>query len=167
MFNCNAILIQGWRLDLFINKIQFIHFLLELFKPVNNWSDKNSETGMLPMIDRKQQGLLLIQLLLCHFNLIDKKVHYFNCLLLHAGLDTVPFCQIIKSLQHVNPLFNSCYLLKRKVYDVLVHNIKLFHTCFETIIFVMPIWSFNIQYLLFFTGFELLDQFSERGFYFE
>lgn len=68
-----------------------------------------------------------------------EEIHDFDGFLLDAGFDAVSLCKVIKGLKHVNSLLDCCHLLEGEVNDVLVHDVQLFYSCFESIVLLVPI----------------------------
>lgn len=91
------------------------------------------------MMERDVGISLIFDLLFGELYLGDEEVHDFDGFLLDAGLDAVSLGKVIESLEHVDSLLDSCDLFEGKINDVLVHDVQLFHSCFEGIVLFVPI----------------------------
>lgn len=115
------------------------------------------------MIQGAVDRLFLFKFLLSGFDLKNKQVHHFNSFFLNTGSYAVPLSQIIKGLKHVDSLFDRCNLFESEVNHILVHNIELFNSRFEGVVFIVPVRGLYIQNLVFLVILELLNQLTERS----
>lgn len=160
-----CILLKGRTFYRVFNEIKFVYFFFKLFKSKYNRSSKNRNSRIFPMIQGIVYRFFVLQFLFCWIYLVDEKVHNIDGFFLDASFYAVSLCQLIKSFKHVNSLLNGCNLFECEIYNILIHHVKLFYSCFEPIILIMPVWCFDIKNFVFLIAFELFDQFTERSSY--
>jgi len=82
-------------------------------------------------------------------------------LLCHTRFYTSSFGEVIKCFKQFDTLLNSCHRFKSRINDILIHNIKVFHTNFKSIKIFMPsTWSY-IEYFILVGASDFFEVFKE------
>lgn len=89
LFDGSRVFFESRSFDRFFDKVKFVYFLFELFQSKNYWSNQNSNSRKLSMIQGIIDWFFLLKLLLGSINLINEKIHHFDSFLLNTSSNAI------------------------------------------------------------------------------